>query len=211
LLAEMRTDLDTFTEVEAYALMASGYLMTGYQLRELDEAHKASGLKGSWSGFDVGAGCEPDWPFECLLPVMSADPEGTDKRTCDLARQLKASRMLFGKVWVLVPALSVIAILLAIIGLGFSGSWIYRNWQSVYTFSVKLSVSEIIVGTGVLLMGVLLPLGKFIKPLDTFRKWLFMAGLAIVGCVAANLHLYLFDPIYKSRGRLARLMKLPSQ
>ena len=58
LLSEIRTDLDSFSEVESYALMASGYLMTDGQLRQLDRDHKAAGLPGTWGGFDIGA---PVW------------------------------------------------------------------------------------------------------------------------------------------------------
>lgn len=210
-LSEVRTDVDTFTEVEAYALMASGYRMTEHQLQELDKRHKAAGLDGSWAGFDVGAPCRSDWPFASLLPVMAADPEGRDRRAHDLAFQLGVSRMLFGKVWKLVPALSTTAIALALAGLVAGGLWVYGNWQSKYALQYEFSVSELVIGVALLLAGALLPLAKFIKPLETFRKWLFMVVLATIGCVFMNLHLWFFDPLFKWRGSLARLMKLPAK
>src|SRR5205814_8805972 len=55
-LSAIRTDLDSFSEVEAYALMASGYRMTlhdlGVQFKEFSQ---------------LPAG---QWPFPCLEPVM---------------------------------------------------------------------------------------------------------------------------------------------
>ncbi|MBE0620624.1 MAG: patatin-like phospholipase family protein, partial [Burkholderiales bacterium] len=210
-LAEVRTDLDSFTEVEAYALMASGYLMTEHQLRELDKAHKSAGLAGGWAGFDVGAPRRSDWQFAGLLSVMAGDPDGGDQRARDLALQLGVSKMLFGKVWKLVPALGTAAIVLALAVLVAVGVWTYDHWQSKFALQYELSVGEIVIGVVVLLVGMLLPLGKFIKPLETFRKWLFMIVLATAGCISMNLHLWLFEPLFKWRGSLARLMKLPEK
>ncbi len=208
LLSEVRTDLDTFTEVEACALMASGYRMTEHQLRQLDKAHKASGLPGTWAGFDVDAPSANDWPFSPLLPVMAADPKGGDMRARDLTTQLTASKMLFGKVWKLVPALSGAAIVLAAICVAGAGVWIYRNWQSTFSLSYELSVRGVVIGVVVLLAGLVMPLGKLIKPLETVRKWLFMVFLATVGWVLTNIHLWFFEPLFRRRGGLERLMKL---
>ena len=81
LLAEMRTDLDSFTDVEAYALMASGYRLTQNDLEQaLTEL--AAPLKP-----------EAGWPFE---PVLAAIDEG---RTHELRRQLEVSRERALKLW----------------------------------------------------------------------------------------------------------------
>lgn len=210
-LSEVRTDLDTFTEVEAYALMASGYLMADHQLQDLNKAHKAAGLGGNWAGFDVGAPRRNDWPFARLLPVMAADPEGSDRRARDLALQLGVSRMLFGKVWKLIPTLSTAAIALALAVFIVGSFLVYQNWQSKFALRYEFSMSQLVIGIAVLLAGVLLPLAKFIKPLETVRKWFFMVVLATVGCVFMNIHLWFFDPLFKRRGSLARLMQLSAQ
>jgi hypothetical protein len=152
-----------------------------------------------------------DWPFSALLPVMSADPEGGDRRARDLARQLKASRMLFGKVWVLVPWLGAAAIALGLAGVAAGGWWVYENWRTVYPLRVDLGVVDIVAALGVLAACALLPLGKFIKPVDTFRKWLFLVVLATAGWAATNLYLLLLDPLYRRRGKLERLIKLPAE
>jgi tetratricopeptide (TPR) repeat protein len=206
LLSGVRTDLDTFTEVEAGALMASGYLMTDRQLRDLDVEYGKSGLKGKWAGFNVDAP-SGTWPFSALLPVMAVDPGGNDQRARDLARQLEVSRMMFGKVFFLVPWLKFSVILLVAGGLVAGIWWIVRNWERVYT--VDFGVGTIVVSIAVLAAGALFPLGRFIKQLDTFRKWLFMVILATAGWGGANLHLLLFDRLYRSRGKLDRLLKLP--
>ncbi len=208
LLSEMRTDLDSFTEVEGCALMASGYLMTAQQLRELDKAHKASELPGTWASFDVEARSSNDWPFSPLVPVMAADPEGQDKRARDLATQLGVSRMLLGKVWRLVPALSSAGIALALACVVAAGVWTYQNWHSSYPLRYELSVREAVIGLAIVAAGLVAPLARFIRPVETIRNWLFMVVLATVGFVFTHLHLWLFDPLFIRRGSLERLMKL---
>lgn len=211
LVSEMRTDLDTFTQVEACALMASGYLMTAHQLRQLNNEHNDSGLPGDWAGYEVEAASRNDWPFSPLLPVMAADPDGSDPRARDLARQLRASRLLFGKVWILVPALSVVAIALGVAAVAVGAWWVYEHWRNVYPARLDLSVRQLALGLGLLVLGMLLPLATFFKPAGAIRRWLVMGVLATVGWVATNLHLLLIEPLYRRRGRLNRLMQLPGE
>jgi len=211
LLSEVRTDLDSFTEVEAYALMASGYLMADNQLQHLDEQHKASGLAGTWGGFDIVAQRSEGWPFGPLLPLIGDDPAGSDCRARDLAIQLKVSSELFGKVWKLVPWLRTTAIVLLIALLIAASYWVYKNWEQVYTLAVELSVAKIIIGIGLLALTVLFPMTRYIRLRSASQSALFMIFVATLGWVAMNLHLLLFDPLFKRRGKLDRLLNLPAK
>ena len=74
LLAKVRTDLDSFTDVEAYALMASGYRMT---LHDLEQALQH---------LPEPTEAPPVWPFQPVLDVIDAG------RTRELCRQLEVSR-----------------------------------------------------------------------------------------------------------------------
>jgi predicted acylesterase/phospholipase RssA len=209
LLSEVRTDLDSFTEVEAAALMGSGYLMTEYQLRELDKTHRASGMKGNWGGFDVNAPRLGDWPFARLLPVLAADPDGSDRRARDLARQLEVSRRLFGKVWALVPGLTATAVAIAAAALILGGLWIYEHWTAVYPLTIEIGVAKVSLAVALLLAGMLVPLTRFLRVRSAGQSALFMVIAATLGWIATNLHLWTFDRIFKRRGRLDRLMRLP--
>lgn len=69
-LAEVRTDLDTFSDVEAFALMMSGYQMTEHYLREA-----RSGVRTDVTGAD---GKEPEptpWRFRAVEPYLGAREE----------------------------------------------------------------------------------------------------------------------------------------
>jgi predicted acylesterase/phospholipase RssA len=210
LLSEVRTDLDTFTEVEACALMGSGYLMTDHQLHELDRVHAASGMRGHWAGFDVNASRRGDWPFERLLPVLAADPDGSDRRARDLARQLEVSRMLFGKVWFLVPWLTAMAVAIAAAGLVLGGLWIYEYWTVVYQLTIEIGVAKVTFAVALLIAGILFPLTRFLRVRSAGQNALFMFMVATLGWIATNIYLWLLDPVFKGRGSLKRLMRLPA-
>jgi predicted acylesterase/phospholipase RssA len=87
-LCAIRTDVDTFTEVEAYALMLSGYRMTTHELQRLDARARRSGNAGAWSAFDVHArrdrrGRSCAWRRSC-----GSRPTRPTVRRRDLGRQL---------------------------------------------------------------------------------------------------------------------------
>jgi len=210
LISEMRTDLDTFTEIESFALMGSGYLMADHQLRELDNAHAMSKLPGHWAGFNVNAPRRNDWPFSDLLPVLAADSDGSDRRARDLVRQLRASRMLFGKVWVLVPWLSASAAAIAAVVLAVGGLWLYENWPVVYKFTIEIGVAKTALAVAFLIAGILVPMTRFLRLRKAGQSALFMLVAATIGWAATHIHLWIFDPMFKARGKLRRLMRLPA-
>lgn len=204
-LADVRTDLDTFTEVEAYALMASGYAMTTYQLKQLDQQHQALKLPGNWADFDIFAPAE-NWPFSPIMPILAADPESTDPQAQDLKKQLTAAKLLAGKAWVLIPALKYAGIATGTLLLIALFKLLKQNWQDETT--ITIGVAGITTALLLTILGALLPFGKYLQPLDTARKWLGLAVLGSFGWAASNIHLLFFDKWFKERGKLQRLLNL---
>ena len=92
-IAAMRTDLDAFSEVEAYALMASGYRITKREFELLQEQHRKDGKSGTWGGYDIDA-AGLDWPFRKLEPLL-AMKRNTNEQSEDLHFQLKVARKVF--------------------------------------------------------------------------------------------------------------------
>jgi len=80
-LADIRTDLDSFSDVEAYALMAAGYKMAGH---ELDKQLK---------DFPEVFGERPTWPFDRMLDRL-AQPLPDDQ---ELDVALVVGKERFGK------------------------------------------------------------------------------------------------------------------
>jgi hypothetical protein len=216
LLSEIRTDLDIFTEVESYALMASGYLLTAHQLRALDQEYQASCLPGAWGGFDVDAprwrnaqGGEY-WPFAPLIPLLGKAPGSSDLRRRDLAVQLKAGSIMFGRVWRLVKWLRYAAYLLGAGAFLGGGCWVWKHWGDIYSWSVEIEIGALVFTILLLVAGMLSPLAKFLNPRKATQSALLNFIVALAGWIGSNLHLLMFDWMLKRRGKLERLLKLPT-
>jgi predicted acylesterase/phospholipase RssA len=208
LLAGIRTDLDSFTEVEAYALMASGYLMTEGELRELQAEHERAGALGEWGDFLIDAP-RGRWPFLRLADLMRQPPDSADWRRQDLALQLRAGSGVFFKVWKLVPVLRL-AVLVGGVALAVAGTCvIFATWDSpLRAPGWQMTVGHVVLALFVIAAAAVYPVLKWLNPHRALRSYLTKAVVALVGWVASNTHLRLFDPLYLARGRLRRLLRL---
>ena len=207
-LAAIRTDLDSFTEVEAYALMASGYLMTEGEFRILQCEHERSHSIGTWGDFDVNAP-RGRWPFLRLADLMRQPPDSADCRRRDFALQLKVGSGLFFKVWELVPWLRRLAL-----G-GAAGLLVLLIWLVLTTWHSSLpalhwnvTVGHAVVAVLFLVVTTALPIFKWVNPHGALRGYMAKAAVALAGWVASNVHLLIFDRMYLARGRLRRLLRL---
>ncbi|MBK6853128.1 MAG: patatin-like phospholipase family protein [Burkholderiales bacterium] len=216
LLAQMRTDLDSFTEVEAYALMASGYLLTRHQLGALDAAYQRSGQPGRWGSYDIdapmamGADGNPAWAFVPLLELMQLPAGQGGERRADLARQCRTGAVMFGRVWLLVDGLRYGG--LGIAGLAGAGLlyWLVQHWGQIYSYPLDLSVSSLSLAAVAALGGLVVsPMLKWLDPAGATRSAALGVVVALFGALASVVHLSIFEPLLRKRGSLARLLSLP--
>jgi hypothetical protein len=208
-LAALRTDLDSFSEVEAHALMASGYLMTKREFERLNEEHGKRARDGTWGGFNINAPSRGPsfWKFLELAPLLALPKESSDRRRTDLGRQLDAGSSLFLKAFKLTPALGAIGIALLALVIAALGYLVCKKWHNTVelsgTFGGVLLTLLIAVG-GLLWRGI-----RVANPQAVMRSWLLKSALAFGGWVMTNFHLGLVDPVFIKRGKLERLMRLP--
>jgi predicted acylesterase/phospholipase RssA len=202
LLATIRTDLDSFTEAESYALMTSGYRMVEHEFSRFTKET----VPGNPSG----------WKFLSIEESMR-QTKGSEQAHSDLKKLLKAASHRAWKPWRVSRAwatvyslfsLSVIVFFLAIL------------WLSLPTYPQALLRQG---GWNLfwLLVGVVLLLAitrliffclRAIKPLNLFRKtfWQFLFNL-LLGTVVwplASLHLHVFDGLYVDWGKMKRFERL---
>jgi predicted acylesterase/phospholipase RssA len=204
LIANLRTDLDSFTEVEAFALMASGYLMTEQQLKTLNEQHIKDGNPGTWGGYDIHAPRKV-WTFLKLTDLLAEPKESASAARVDLALQLQVGGRLALKVWKLEPKLQSAAkviggvVALLLIGL------IYANWDNAL-FSVSWGGAVIaILG---LIAALFVPALAWLDPQKEAKSWILKAAIGFAGYCLAKIHLNIFDKLFLDRGRLQRLLSL---
>ncbi len=203
-LAAIRTDLDSFTEVEAYSLMLSGYLMTEYEFKELDKQHKRDGELGTWGGFNIEA-LRGDWPFRKLEGLIKEPKSSSDVRRTDLGQQLEVGSALAFKIWKLSPLLRSLSWVAGVAATVLLVWFIYAYWG---TELLRLSVGNVTMFLLLLAAGIVLPLINWLDPQKAVRGYLRKALIAVAGFVLANIHLSVFDRMFLRRGKLERLLKL---
>ncbi|MDD1623129.1 MAG: patatin-like phospholipase family protein [Methylococcaceae bacterium] len=205
-IASIRTDLDSFTEVEAYALMASGYLITKKQLKDLDKQHKRDGRPGTWGDYDINAPEQRNWEFLKLKELL-AEPK-TDNASAprrDLELQLEVGSGLAFKAWKLIPWLRATAGVTAIAIVWLLVTLIVAQWH-ITMFSV--SVGGLVIALVGLLAALFFPAMKWLNPKEEVRSLVIKIAIALTGYCMAKLHLTFFDRLFLERGRLTRLLNL---
>jgi len=189
-LAAMRTDLDSFSEVEACALMTSGYLMTEHALRD------------SILGFPVAQSAREPWKFLAIESLMKEAPKKTP-----LARQLKVAGSLFFKVWLLMRQLQILAGVLAVFVLWLLAVAAYDRWGGpLFTYTLTVREAALAVGLALLSLLGLGFVGKLVRYRKTATEILIGIGMATFGFVLARLHLHVFDKLFLWQGQLRRFL-----
>ncbi len=204
-LAGIRTDLDSFTEVEAYSLMLSGYLMTEHEFKELNKQHKRDGEPGTWGGFDIEAP-RGDWPFRKLESLIKAPRNSPDPRRADLGRQLEVGSALAFKIWKLSPLLQGFSWAGAAAAVALVSWFLYKYWDFEPFGSV--TIGGLTMFLGALVIGIVFPLVSWLNPAGAAQGYVRKAIVAVAGFLATNMHLLIFDRMFLKRGKLNRLLKL---
>lgn len=214
-LATMRTDLDSFTDVEALALMNSGY-------------HAMSRAADSLEAFPLIRDVTRPWAFRQLDGAMrSSTAAGNGFSAADLDRHLGVSNMKFFKVWHLHSGLAALAIVLGLLLLGGAGYWVMDGLLHNPHMSLMeatpvqallgwldrtLTLSNLAGGLVTLLAGYLIlalfgqRFGKrimqFFRIRSILRRAAIGVGIGLVGWIIPALHLQLFDRLFLRLGRL---------
>jgi hypothetical protein len=183
-IAAVRTDLDSFTEVEAYTLMLDGYLMTDHQLRNLNETHLSEKEAGQWGGFDIEAKRDPSWPFLALESLVRQPPDSSDTRREDLGRQIAVGSCLAFKVWRLSPALTATAALLAVGGLVALSLLLASYWKS--ELQLEFSVGKLMIAVALACAALAIPALRWLQPRQAMQSYVARAALALGGFIFCN-------------------------
>ena len=194
-LSKMRTDLDAFTEVEAYSLMRDGYLMSCEDLNQLRQNATDDQFKNAQQSTKV------DWKFNQISHWMNAP-------TPKYLKQLEVAQSTFGKIfkvflWLWIPIILVI-----------SGVF-YYYWPQIHQF--MLSSLPVYPFVMVLLLWAinssadaivkLIPFLGCLRPVIQFIKGLIKALLFSWGAIFISFYLICINPLYLAQGRVSKLRK----
>lgn len=203
-LSNVRTDLDSFTDVEAYALMADGYLMAQ---RMIDEEVRRNFDPQS---VDTPLAESPSWDFLRIKDYLS-DPQ-QDPR---FSEQLRVSSSLLFKAWQLLPLLkwSGVVVLAAFIVVSVRYFYAHANEPIPYLSDLaERGTTFGVLGAALLALALygasfLLPSG--LRGVLSFqrlpRRLVLGAGAAILGSLFVWVHLLIFERLFLWQGRVSRL------
>ncbi len=210
-LSAVRTDLDSFGEVESFALMVSGYRMIERELQTLDARRRKEGRPGQWGDFDIHAP-RGKWTFldAALERVMSLPDGSGDLRRAELGRQLAAGASSVGKLWLVAPTLAKASA--AVAGLGALASVIWL-WEHLDTRTPEInfgsySYGAITLWVALALFSLAIPLARWLRPTKAGQALLLKVLFATVGWLVANFHVWVVDPLYLRLTRLERFKRL---
>lgn len=207
-IAGIRTDLDAFTEVEAYAIMASGYRIAKREFELLQNQYQKEGHTDQWGGYDIDAP-QTDWPFRKLEPIMALKAD-TNKQSQDLHFQLHVARKIFFKTYDLRLGYRIIAwSLLALLATG-TLSFLYQHWNTSLTDTFhlgSLTWGKLFSLFILMLISALIPMVHLLSPSNKVAN-IFKFMVATGGSLLAKFHLAVLDRWFLNRGKLERLLKL---
>jgi predicted acylesterase/phospholipase RssA len=195
-LAAVRTDLDSFSDVEAYALMTSGYRMTEGAFRQkCVRGFKDSARPGPWKFLAVEGGMRTP-----------------GKRYRHVHRLLSVSDKLAFKVWMLSTPLKILAAVLGLLLAAFVvfGFIFWRDNVVLKTltvgavglallFFILTQAATMVVGKNAM---------RVVKWRNTLIRVAIGIGMAALGWFAARLHLHVFDRMFLKRGSLKAYKRL---
>jgi predicted acylesterase/phospholipase RssA len=229
LLSGIRTDLDSFSEVEAFALMTSGYRMTEFQFKQ----------EQCVEGFSAPP-ASPPWPFLQIESSMS----GNGERYRYLVRLLRAGSSTTFKVWQIDPWLKYLLRGCLLLGVALFAGLSYLEWTdpgagllSQWWSSGATASGDALEGLARTMRGLTpaqigfylaWPVGGYlairmlgsavgdmlathlvwaVRWKDTLRRLALALLVSTIGFAVALLHLWVFDKRFLLLGKLQTLLE----
>ena len=181
-LAAIRTDLDSFCDIEAFALMTSGYRMAGYE------------FKAQFPNFPTSTEDPPKWEFLVVEESMQ-DPA----KSGSLLKLLKVGSQRAFKIWKLNTPLKITAWVIGIAALILllGACW---KWSSVALITLGAIGTTIAVTIAGAIFGKTVM--RVVRYRDTLSEIAIGVGMSLVGWILARIHLHIFDRLYLRKGRI---------
>lgn len=196
LLAGVRTDLDSFSDVEAFALMTSGYRMTEHEFK----------FSKCVEGFPEPAE-QHKWDFLAVEEGL----KGSGAKYEFLKKRLQASNARALRIWKLSPVLKLAAMVLGIVALVLA-VWAWWNWGTKTIVIPPISVWNAgifvaaVIGVVLLTVFVLKKLG-IVRLTETLLRSAIFLLIGPLGALVSLIHLHIFDRLFLQDGSLKSFNK----
>ncbi len=176
-LSELRTDLDSFNDIESYALMYSGYRQTEMELKSGEK------VPGNWRFLQV--------------EKYVAYPEKAVK----IMKVLTAGKKLAFKLLDLSTAVKVVAGILSLFVLLLTTCFVIHNWSE--TVIQPVTVKILVTAIGLYVIGVFSkPLGMALNMKAALRKYGLVLFAVVLGFIVCLFYIVFLNPIYNRIGKI---------
>ena len=193
-LSKMRTDLDAFTEVEAYSLMLDVYLMSKMELDNYKKTVNCSDIQNSVSRFS-----NKDWAFLGIEKWMREPTE-------EYLKQLKVAQLTFGKALMLLPWLLIPLFFIAFVSLYVYWSQLVGLlFSSIPVYLIVIALLPLVINRIAPDLLKLLPFLEALRPTAMLAKAVGKMMLLTMGTVFVQLYLWIINPLFLKYGRLSNL------
>jgi len=193
-LSKMRTDLDAFTEVEAYSLMLDAYLMSKMELDNYKKTVNCSDIQNSVSRFS-----NKDWAFLGIEKWMREPTE-------EYLKQLKVAQLTFGKALMLLPWLLIPLFFIAFVSLYVYWSQLVGLlFSSIQVYLIVIALLPLVINRIAPDLLKLLPFLEALRPTAMLAKAVGKVMLLTMGTVFVQLYLWIINPLFLKYGRLSNL------
>ena len=185
-LSLMRTDLDAFTEVEAYSLMLDAYQMSKKDLAQFVNAKQLP---------------EAEWQFTQIAGFLK-------QPTPEYLKQLDVAKSIFGKAllafpWLWIPIVLVVGVIL------------FYFWGPIidilkHPFTIFGVITAVLLWLATILapkFEKILTFLSYLRPYALLVQRAGKAGLLVLGTVLVVFYLKCINPMYLAQGRIAKLKK----
>lgn len=179
-IANLRTDLDSFSDTEAYALMYSGYSMARTYVQKEIQGFHTNIKPHTWNFFKIATNLKT--------------PSPAAKQT---ERLLDVGSQQAFKIWRLSPLLTGIALALGLVAFGalIGAAFFWNGGPSISIQTLALLLLAVVLGFAG--AGWILKVINIKKSLYQVFIWI---GLCIFGSVVAWIHLGIFDRWFLKKG-----------
>ena len=183
MLSEIRTDLDSFNDIEAYALMYSGYSLVNDQLNR--------------QGSDKNTIVRNEWKFLSIRDYVTKNDQAEK-----ITKYLVAGKSLVFKLLKVSTPARIIAIVLGFLAVGvlLYLIWTYPQQQ---LYEIKITVKGLAYIVGVFVLGFFVKwLADIINIRSIIKRKMIFFFVMIAGIVICNFHIWFLNGLYNRAGKL---------
>jgi predicted acylesterase/phospholipase RssA len=185
MLSEIRTDLDSFNDIEAYALMYSAYCLVNDELNKIDDKKKDA-VKG-------------DWRFLAIRGYVTKNEQSEKIRKYLLAGKSLAFKLLKvstpAKIISIALGVLVFAVLAYLV-------WTYPQHE---LYKVQITVKGLAYLAGVFVLGFFVKwLADIINIRSIIKKKVIFFFIMIAGIVICNFYIWFLNGLYNKAGKIKK-------